>query len=117
MAIAYGPSKALPVQGEDHMSCQHSMLCSGTLLKGPGKIVCVGRTEIRGEQGRAVLVGWDSKQCVGRGGREKETPSAEVSTETTGLLTPGGYASRSTTLHLGQNWGRAAVAVLREVAR
>lgn len=43
--------------------------------------------------------------------------TAEVSTDTTGLLIPGGYASRSTTLHLGQNWGRAAVAVLRDVAR
>lgn len=113
MAIAYGPSKALPVQGEDHVSCQHSMLCSGTLLKGPGKIVCVGRTEIREEQGRAVLVGWDSKQCVGRGGR----------TDCRGVYRhhrapdPWGLASRSTTLHLGQNWGRAAVAVLRDVAR
>lgn len=38
VAITYGPSKAQPVQGEDHMRWQHSTLCSCTLLKGPGKL-------------------------------------------------------------------------------
>lgn len=110
MAITYGPSKAQPVQGEDHMSCQHSKLCSCTLLKEPGKTVWVGRTEITDEQRRAILVGSVSKQCVGSGGQDRLR-------EVSGLLTPEGYTSRSTALHLGQNWRRTAVAVLRDVAR
>lgn len=70
----------------------------------------MGRTETTDEQGRAILVGLDSKQCVGRGGR---TDCRDVS----GFLTPEGCTSRSTALHLGQNWGSAAVAVLRDRAR
>jgi len=38
-----------------------------SLQKGYGKTVCRGRTETTEEQGRALLVGLDSKQYVRRG--------------------------------------------------
>lgn len=99
MAITYGPSKVQAVQGQAQMSCQHSLLCSFTLLKGPGKTIWMGRTGITEEQGRAISVGLDSKQCVGRVGQDS---CRDVS----GLLALGAA------LEGAQPWGRTREALL-----
>lgn len=77
------------------MSCQHSKLCSCTLLKEPGKTVWMGRIEITDEQRRAILVGSVRSSVWGEEGR---TDCRDVS----GFLTPEGYTSRSTALNQGR---------------
>lgn len=54
-------------RGPYALAAQHALLLY--LAEGTWQTGWMGRAEITEEQGRAILVGLDSKQCVGRGGR------------------------------------------------
>lgn len=82
---------ACPGRGPYVLAAQHALLLY--LAEGTWQTGWMGREEITEEQGRAILVGLDSKQCVGRGGRRD---CRDVS----GFLTLG--AKLAEHLHLGR---------------
>lgn len=97
------------------LSAQHAFL--GYLAEGTWQNCLYGKNGDKRGAGKGSPCGVGQQAVCGERGQGEGDTFCRGVYRNHRAPDPWGLASRSTTLHLGQNWGRAAVAGLRDVAR